>query len=88
MKESSRQWKRGMVGFLNDLPLLVSLCIAQFIVWRVLHRRRKENSARRSEFKLLRGEGFSAHAGQHLVGGFDWRAEAIGNSAGGSIPEK
>lgn len=49
MNELAEKWKRGMVIFLSDLPLLGSLFLAEFIVWRIVSRRRKEEAARRKE---------------------------------------
>lgn len=44
MNECAEKWKRGMVILLGDLRLLGSLLIAEFIVWRVVTHRRKEES--------------------------------------------
>jgi hypothetical protein len=63
----------------EDLRLLASVALAHYIVWRTLRRRYRENSARRREFKLLRGEGFMAQAHSPVVRGFDWRANAVAN---------
>ena len=63
----------------EDLRLLASVALAHYIVWRTLRRRYRENSARRREFKLLRGEGFMAQAQSQVVRGFDWRANAVAN---------
>jgi hypothetical protein len=53
MAEFSQKWQRGMVILLGDLHLLASLYIAQFIVWRILRRRRKERAARLKLIKLV-----------------------------------
>ena len=49
MNESAEKWKRGMVIFLGDLRLLGSLLLAEFIVWRVVTHRRKEDAVLRKE---------------------------------------
>jgi len=46
MSESLKKSKRGMVIFFGDLPLIASLYLAHFIVWRTLRRRRRERAAR------------------------------------------
>jgi len=55
LKGFIEQWERGVVVFVDDLYLLVSLYLAHFIVWRTLRRYRKENTARRKAFKLPDG---------------------------------
>jgi hypothetical protein len=55
MSEVFQKWLRGSFVFLKDLHLLAWLCMAQFIVWRFLRRRRKENVARRKSFRLVQG---------------------------------
>ena len=62
---------------LGDLRFLASVTLARFIVWRTLRRRCRENSARRREFRLLRGEVSPAQAEPQVVQGFDWRANAV-----------
>jgi len=63
----------------EDLRLLASVALGHFILWRTLRRRDGENSARRREFKLIRGEGPTAQAQSQVVRGFDWRANAVAN---------
>ena len=53
MAEFSQKWRRGVVILLGDLRLLASLNIAQFIVWRIIRRRRKERGARLKQIKLV-----------------------------------
>jgi hypothetical protein len=53
MTEFFRKWQRGMVILLSDFHLLVSLYIAQFIVWRILRQRRKERAVRLKRIKLV-----------------------------------
>jgi hypothetical protein len=64
---------------LRDLCLLWCVALAYFIVWRALSRRDRENSARRRQFKLLRGEGSLAQAQPQVVRTFDWRIKAAAN---------
>lgn len=64
---------------LKDLSLLAYVALAHFIVWRTLRRRDWENSARRRQFKLLRGEGSLAQAQSQVVRAFDWRINATAN---------
>jgi hypothetical protein len=51
----SQKWQRAIVILLEDLSLLGSLYLAQFIVWRILRRRRKERAARLKRIKLVQG---------------------------------
>lgn len=51
----SQKCQRGIVILLEDLGLLASLWIAQFIVWRILRRRRKEREVRLKRIKLVHG---------------------------------
>jgi hypothetical protein len=69
MTGSSQKWQRGIVILLEDLRLLASLYVAQFIVWSTLRRRRMENLERRRNFKLLHGDGDASllHAVRHDV---------------------
>ena len=53
MNESSQKWQGGIVILLEDLSLLVSVYVAQFIVWRVLRRRRRERAARLRLIQLV-----------------------------------
>ena len=73
---------------LGDLRFLAVVTLAQFIVWRTLRRRDRENSARRKAFKLLRGKGNLAQAQPQVGHGFDWRANAIANSLGCTTLER
>jgi len=59
---------------LEDLGFFTSVALAHFIVWRTVRRTFKENSIRRSEFKLIRGGNSLAQAESQVVRGFDWRA--------------
>jgi hypothetical protein len=60
----------------EDLRLLASVALGHFIIWRTLRRRHRENSARRRDFKLLRGEESMPQAQSQVMRGFDWRASA------------
>ena len=72
----------------EDLRLLASVTLANFIVWRTLRRKYKENAERRREFKLLRGDGSLAHSEPPIVPGFDWRANVVANGNRNSRPER
>ena len=53
MKRDSRRnsaWK----SFCGDLPLLTSLYLAHFILWRTLRTRRKERKARLKTLRLIK----------------------------------
>lgn len=65
-------FQRAIVILLEDLRLLASLYVAQFIVWRTLRRRHLENLERRRNFKLLHGDGDASllHAEGHVVNRF------------------
>jgi len=73
---------------LGDLCFLASVALAHFIVWRTLRRRYAENSARRRQFKLLRGDPTLAQTQPQVVRGFDWRANAVATGFGGSSTER
>jgi hypothetical protein len=60
MAEFSQKWQRGMVILLGDLHLLASLYIAQFIIWRILRRRRKERAARLKLIKLVQDPSYES----------------------------
>ena len=53
MNEFYEKRRSGARIFLRDLPLLASLCVAEFIVWRYLRGRRKERAARLKLIKLV-----------------------------------
>ena len=72
MSEFFRKWRQGSFVFLTDLSLLKDLCLAEFIVWRVLRRSRKENAARRKHFKLLSGQPSLIQAHSCGVRRIDW----------------
>ena len=72
MSEFFQKWRHGSFVFLTDLGLLKDLCLAEFIVWRFLRRRRKENAARRKRFKLLSGQSPLSQAQSYLANHKDW----------------
>jgi hypothetical protein len=78
-KPPTQQNKLRWNVLLEDLRFLASVGLAHFIVWRTVRRRYRENSARRREFKLLRGNGFLAQPEPQVVRGLDWRANAVAN---------
>ncbi len=61
MQVRQRNWRQAAVMFRKDLSLFGSLCLARFIVWRSLRRRRKERAYRLERLRLV-----------HKVG-CDWR---------------
>jgi hypothetical protein len=63
----------------NDLYFLAYVTLAHFIVWRTLRCRDRENSARRRQFKLLRGEGPLTQAQPQLVRAFVSQTNAVAN---------
>lgn len=73
---------------LEDLKFLASVGLAHFIVWRTVRRRYRENSARRREFKVLRGAGILAQPELQVVRGLDWRANAVANGNRNFRPER
>jgi len=79
VKPPTERLKLRWIVLFEDLRLLASVALGHFIIWRTLRRRHSENSARRREFKLLRGEGSMAQAQSQVVRGFDWRANAVAN---------
>jgi hypothetical protein len=77
MREPPRQQNKLRWNvLLDDLRFLASVGLAHFIVWRTVRRRYRENSARRREFKLLRGSWPLAQPEPQAVRGLDWRANA------------
>ena len=64
MSEFFRKCQRCCFAFLQDVPLLASMHLAQLSVWRILRRREKENTARRKAFRLIPG----GHASPKLDG--------------------
>jgi len=80
MREPPRQQNKLRWNvLLEDLRFLASVGLAHFIVWRTVRRRYRENSARRREFKVLRGAGILAQPEPHVGRGLDWRANAVAN---------
>ncbi|HEY0546846.1 MAG TPA: hypothetical protein VGC91_15810 [Pyrinomonadaceae bacterium] len=57
---SPRKAKLRWHVLLGDLSLLISLTIARFIVWRTLRRREHARTARRKQFRLIRGGDYQA----------------------------
>lgn len=55
MKRRSIRWKRPLGVIIGDLSLLLSICIARFIVWRTIHVRHKERLARLRNLRLIKG---------------------------------
>ena len=64
---------------LKDVRFLVSVALAHFIVWRTLRRRYRENTARRQQFKLLRGGTSLTQPQSQVVRVLDWRANVVVN---------
>lgn len=81
MSEFFQKWQRGSFVFLKDLRLLTSLYLAQFMVWRFLRRRRKENAARRKSFRLVQGRASVNQAESYRVSRIDWLPKAVANTA-------
>jgi len=77
-KPPSQRLKPRWNVLVEDLRLLASVALSHFIVWRTLRSRHSVNSARRREFKLLRGgKGSMSQPQSQVVHGFDWRANAV-----------
>lgn len=53
MKGFTDRWERGVIIFLDDLHLLASLYLAQFIVWRTVSRQRRERTAGLRSIRLV-----------------------------------
>ena len=68
-KPPTQQNKLRWNVLLEDLRFLASVGLAHFIVWRTVRRRYRENSARRREFKVLRGAGASCQPELRVLGG-------------------
>lgn len=79
VKPSAERLKLRWNVLLNDLIFLAFVSFAQFIVWRTLRRKYREDSVRRKQFKLLRGEGSVAQAEPPVVWDFDWQANGVAN---------
>jgi hypothetical protein len=87
-KPTRQQNKLRWNVLLEDLRLLASVGLAHFIVWRTVRRRYSENSARRSEFKLLRGKESLAQPEPQVVRGLDWPANTVANGNRNLRPER
>ena len=87
-KPPTEQNKLRWNVLLEDLRFLASVGLAHFIVWRTIRRRYRENSARRKEFKLLRGKGSLAQPEPQVMRELDWRANAVANANGNFRPER
>ena len=81
MSEFFQKWQRSSFVFLKDLHLLASLRLAQFMVWRFLRRRRKENAARRKSFRLVHGRACGKQAESYGVSRVDWLPEVVVSNA-------
>lgn len=53
VKGFTDRWERGVIIFLDDLHLLASLYLAQFIVWRTVRRQGRERTARLRSIRLV-----------------------------------
>jgi hypothetical protein len=67
MAEVLEPFKRGGIILLEDLSLLISLCLAKFMVRRVIRARHQERLARLKNLKLISGGGQALGGNQALM---------------------